>query len=304
MSKVAKRPIPGRVLLYSVAAPSRVYWLQGYFEARPQDVAQGYYQRRMERDGSAFALSAAGEAAGGTWAAYAERGTQEERQHPPGRNDPASDTWNARGWTGGLGLRRAIGARVELVVSGRYSALSGEARRGDLPDTVTFYSHESVLDAAADVAWRAGARLDVAGRVTFRREDRQRHDQLALLRSDIESWTTGFGAALAYRPFAAFTVSAGGAFATYGAAGAIPDPTDLGVAFVTYVEPELALEATDARTWAVSGSVLWRALPAGALWARVRRAALSPGGAASALPSAPIGRRAGWAVELGVVVGR
>ncbi|UCG88272.1 MAG: hypothetical protein JSW71_06935, partial [Gemmatimonadota bacterium] len=291
-----------RVLLYSVAAPSRVYWLQGYFEARPQDIASGYYQRRMERDGAALAFSAGGEAMGGTWAASVERGQQEERQHPPGRNDPDSDTWTSDAWTAGAALQRAFGSGVQVVVSGRYSKLSGHARRGDLPDTVTFVSDESVLDLAAHVEIEPLPALRLLTRLTFRSENRDRRDQIARLRSDLEGWTTGFGVAVAYRPFPSLALGAGGAVARYGAGGAIPDPSDAGPAYSRYVAPELSLAASDATSWAASGSVLWSVLPGASLWARVRGTSLSGSEGGVQLAHAPDGTRKWWSLELGAVL--
>jgi hypothetical protein len=292
-----------RVLLYSVAASSRVYWLQGYFEARPQDVASGWYQRRMERDGRALSLSAAGEAVGATWVAFVERGEQEERQHPPGRNDPESDTWTSDAWTVGAAVRRAFpAARAEVVLSGRYTMLSGEARRGDLPDTVTFVSDESVLDAAADFSIEPVDALRLLARVTVRMEDRERADKLARIGSDIQGWNIGFGVAAAFRPVPALALGGGAAFAAYGAGGAIPDPAAIGPAYRAYVGPELALQVTDAGGLAANLSVLWSALPSGSLWARVRHASLSSSDSAVRLTDAPEGTRTRWSMEVGVVI--
>jgi Family of unknown function (DUF6850) len=293
-----------RVLLYSIAAASRVYWLQGYYEARPQDIADGWYQRRLERDGLALNVSAAGEAAGAAWTAFVERGGQQERQAPPGQNDPAWDTWTTDAWTVGAAVRRApAAARVQLAISGRYTTLSGQARRGDLPDTVTFLSDESVFDGAADMSVQASGAVRVLGRLTVRHEDRNRRDQIAALRSELQSWTTGLGVAAAYRPASSLTVALGGALAKYGAGGAIPDPTGLGVVYRTYVAPELSLEATDALAWAASLSALWSVLPGGSLWLRVAPASLSPASSAAQLPLLPAGDRTAWTVEVGVVAG-
>lgn len=293
-----------RVLLYSIAAPSRVYWLQGYYEARPQDIASGWYQRRLERDGLALNLSAAGELAGAAWTAFLERGGEEERQAPPGQNDPKWDTWNTDAWTIGGALRRApAGARVQLVLSGRYTTLSGQARRGDLPDTVTFLGDESVFDGAVDARVQAAPTVQLLGRVTLRYENRTRRDQIAALRSELQAWTTGLGLAAAWRPVPSLALSAGAAFATFGAGGAIPDPTNLGVAYRSYVAPELSLEATDARAWAASLSALWSVLPSGSLWARVQPASLQAVGG-TLLPLLPHGDRTGWTLETGVIVRR
>jgi hypothetical protein len=293
-----------RVLLYSVAAPSRVYWLQGYFEARPQDVANGYYERRMERDGLALNLSAAGEVSGATWTVFVERGGQNERQHPPGSNDPKSDTWKSDGWTVGTAVQRNLGARAELAVSGRYTTVAGTARRGDLPDTVAFLGDESVLDASADLSLTTSPALQLAARITLRREHRVRTDQLAQLHSDLESRTIGLGAAAAYRVAPSLSLALGAAVAGHGAGGAIPDPTGQGIAYRTYVAPELSLEASDTRAWAVSLSALWAALPSGSFLVRVRRSGLTGARGAVQLPLTPSGDRTGWGVEGGVVLRR
>jgi hypothetical protein len=292
-----------RVLLYSIAAPSRVYWLQGYFEARPQDISGGWYQRRLERDGLALKVSAAGELVGTAWTVFVGRGGQEERQGPPGQLDPKWDRWNTDAWTIGAALRRAPSAAcVQLAISGRYTTLSGEARRGDLPDTVTFVGDESVFDGAADLRLEATARVELLARLTVRHEDRVRRDQIARMRSELESWTTGFGVAAAFRPISSFAVAAGAAYAAYGAGGGVPDPTDLGIAYRTYVAPGLSLEATDARAWAASVSALWSVLPGGALWVRVEPAGLSGASGVAQLPLLPLGNRTGWRVETGIVV--
>jgi hypothetical protein len=291
-----------RVLLYSVAAPSRVYWLQGYFEARPHDVASGYYQRRLERDGLALNVSLGGEAVGATWAAFVERGNQNERQHPPGENDPNSDTWDSYGWTVGAALSRPFPSlRALIVLSGRYTTVSGEARRGDLPDTVTFLADESVFDGTADVIVEPTEALRLLARVTLRREDRARLDQLAWLRSDLESWATGGGVGVEYQVLRSLAFGVAGALFSYGAGGAIPDPTDLGVAYRTYVAPELSLAATDASGWAGSLSLRWAALPSAAVWARAQRTSLSGSGGVQ-LPLGPSGERTGWSVQVGIVV--
>ena len=292
-----------RVLLYSIAAPSRVYWLQGYYESPPQDIANGWYQRRLERDGLALNVSLAGEAVGTRWTAFVERGTQQERQAPPGENNPAWDTWDTDAWTASAALRRApAAARVQLAVSGRYTTLSGQARRGDLPDTVTFLSDESVFDGAADLSLKASRVLQLFGRYTLRHEDHNRRDQLAAQRSELQSWTTGFGIAVAYHPASSLAIGLGGALAKYGAGGAIPDPRELGVVYRTYVAPELSLEATDALAWAASLSVLWSALPGGSLWLRVAPSSLSPNNGGTQLPLVPRGARQAWTAEAGVIV--
>jgi hypothetical protein len=110
------------------------------------------------------------------------------------------------------------------------------------------------------------------------------------------------GAGVAYRAAPSLSIGAGVAVAGYGAGGAIPDPTGLGVAYRTYVAPELSLEASDARAWAASLSCLWSVLPGGSVWARVRRTSLAGSNGAVQLPLTPNGDRTGWGLEVGVVL--
>jgi hypothetical protein len=194
-------------------------------------------------------------------------------------------------------------ARLQIAISGRYTTLSGQARRGDLPDTVTFLGDESVFDGAADVRVRAVPAVHLQARLTLRYEDRDRRDQIAGLRSALQAWTTGLGLAAAWRPVPSLALAGGAAFANYDARGAIPNPADLGVAYRTYVGPELALEATDARAWAASLSLSWSVSPSGSLWARVQPASLQAAGA-TRLPLLPDGDRTGWTLETGVIVRR
>ncbi|MDP2959546.1 MAG: hypothetical protein Q8N53_24210 [Longimicrobiales bacterium] len=294
-----------RVLLYSVAASSRIYRLQGYFEARPQDVASGYYQRRMERDGLAGSLELGGETGTLTWTGFVERGALEERQHPTGDNDPASDIWAADAWTfGGAARLGENGGRTGASASIRYTSVSGEASRGDLPDTVTFVGDESVLDAWVQATGRLNERVRVLALVTLRSEGRARTDQLARVGSDLQGWTTGLGAGVELRASERLELGGSAALATYGGGGGIPDPSLMGPAFRRYVAPELILAASDATATEASLSLLWKGLPRGAVWARARYHNLKGSEGAVTVSGGPQGDRDRWTVDVGVVLGR
>jgi hypothetical protein len=282
-----------------------VYRFQGYFEARPQDISSGYYQRRIERDGFAGSVEAAGERGPYAWTLFVERGVQDEHQYALGEADPPRDAWETDAWTAGGAVRLgAAGADDQVVVSVRYTTLAGQATRGDLPDTLTFVSDESLLDATAEASKALGDRLVLTARATLNREDRTRSDHLARVGTDIQGWATGFGAGLVVRASDRMEFGAAGAAVAYRAGGGIPRPDLLGPVYGSYVSPELALAASDGTAMAAGVSVLWRGLPTGALLAGARYGRLEPAGGTVTLTEAPSGRRTTWVVEVGVLLGR
>ncbi|MHB1193737.1 MAG: DUF6850 family outer membrane beta-barrel protein [Longimicrobiales bacterium] len=293
-----------RVTLYSVAAPSRVYRLQGYFEPPPQDLAGGFYSRRLEREGYAGAVSAGGTAAGATWSAFVERGTQEERQFPAQDVTPDVDTWRSDAITFGAAMVRPFDPRNgQLSLTARYIKLSGEAGRGDIPDTVTFVGDESVFHGEGELRYDASKGAQLVGVFVVRHEDRARSDQLAHVASTVRSWTTGFGVAAVFQPGTRLQVSPAVATTWYGAGGAIPDPLKLGGAFGRYVAPEMAVNVSDAGEMAAGVTVQWSIRNGTGVWGRVRYLSLSPSGEAITLPFQPEGTRTRWTLEVGMTVG-
>jgi hypothetical protein len=258
----------------------------------------------MEREGFAFALSAGGTLRGADWAASLERGEQEERQHPTGENNPASDRWMADVWTVGGALVRPISVSEGLLALwARYTTLSGHGARGDLPDTTTFVSDERVFHGEAEVRLEVRESLSLLGKAILRHEARSRYDQLAQVGSDLRSWSAGFGIGAVYRPWSSLAFSATVSVNAYGAGGAMPDPREMGPVYGLYVAPELALEASDAFGRAASLGVLWSAFKGGAVAASLGYSAASPQDQVVSLESLPEGRRACWLVRFGIVVG-
>jgi hypothetical protein len=292
-----------RVALYTVAASSRVYRLQGYFEPPPQDLAGGFYTRRLEREGYAGVVSAGGTAAGLTWTAFAERGTQEERQFPAQDATPDVDTWRSDAVTLGAAVVRPLAIRNgELSLTGRYTSLSGDAGRGDLPDTVTFVGDERIFHGVGELSLDASEEVRPVGSFVIRYEDRARTDQLAHVGSSVRSWTTGFGLAAVLRPSARLQLSPAVANTWYGAGGGIPDPLKMGKAFGRYVAPEMAVDASDASVHAAGLTALWSVRDATGVWGSVRYVSLSPSGEAVSLPFQPEGSRTRWTAEVGMSV--
>jgi hypothetical protein len=294
-----------RVTLYTVAASSRVYRLQGYYEPPPQDLGSGGYTRRVEREGYAGGVSAGGTALGARWAAFAEVGTQDERQLPSGNPNLAADTWASDAFTVGMSAARALPFRnVHLSLIARLTTLSGDGARGDLPDTVTFVADERVFQAEGEVSLDASETVRLGGRLVLRHEDRDRSDQLARVGSGVESWTTWIGLAALFRPTRRLSVAVALANGWYGAGGPIPDPTEMGQAYRRYVAPALALGASDAVARVGSVTALWSLKEEVGIWARAQVDRFSPSDQVVSLQSLPEGQRNQWSVSTGVSVRR
>lgn len=289
-----------RVLLVSVAAPSRIYLLQGYTEPPPQDLVGSHYTRRLDRDGLAFGLSAGGRAAGTDWAAFVESGSQEERQHSRSENDPPVDSWTTDGLTVGAGLQRPLGPAADLTLAGRYSTLAGEAARADLPDTVTFVADDVAAHGSAELRFRGIAAVALIGRLDVRYEDHSRSDQIEGVRLESSSWNTSAGVLAVWTPHPALEAFGGAGIVRYGAGGSMPDPTEIGPAFERFVAPDLALMISDAEGYAASAGLIWHGLPGGFVSARGSWQSVSPVAESTVAGLQPDGTRSVWAVELGL----
>lgn len=293
-----------RVTMYNVAATTRVYRLQGFFEPPPQDLASGYYQRRLEREGYAGGVSAGGTALGADWAAFVEAGTQDERQHAAGFANPDADTWDTDALTLGASLIRPFSPRnASLSLTLRYTDLSGTAHRGDLQDTTTYVADEAVFHGEGELALDASETVRLVGRMVVRQEDRTRDDYLAHVRSQVRSWSTALGMAAVVRASARLSVAAAAGETWYGPGGTIPDPGAMGTAYGLYVAPEMALAASDAASLGASLTATWRLREAVALWTALRYSSLSDVEQSVSLASLPEGDRTAYALVVGLRVG-
>ncbi len=291
-----------RVLLVSVAAPSRVYLLQGYYEPPPQDLVGGHYIRRIDRDGLAFGISAGGRILDADWLLFAERGSQDERQHSRYTNDPALDTWATDAVTLGVGVSRSFGSAIQAVTDARYTTLTGEAARADLPDITTFESDDAVVEGAGELRFTGVPAVDLVARLAIRYEDRTSADRLEHVDMASTGWTTAIALAAVWRARPGLALSSAAGTLRFDGAGHMPDPMAIGPAFQRYVAPELTLGISDATGYAASAGLLWDVFPDA--WLRVRVAWHSLEGTEEpALGSyQPRGGRSGWSVEIGAGV--
>jgi hypothetical protein len=281
-------------------AETTAFLFEGYSEPVLTRLAakQGYV-RRVEREGAATAVSAEVEAGGLRWVAFGEASKLDERQFEQlTTNDPPTDHWNTRGHAAGIAAEagRAEGG-THLLVMLRWMSVSGEATRAGLEEEgVLFEADEGVLDGALDLridpgnGWKAGAHVSVG------REDRERVDRLARIRSAVRAWRPGFALEAARDVGDRFAVGAGAGLSWYTPSGGIPDPSTLGAGYRDWIGPELAYVATGSRT--LSGLVTLRWDPAGShaltLDARYDHAKVHEG--VSSLPLAPEGSRGAWSV--------
>lgn len=287
--------------IFSVAAPSRVYALEGYNDPVPIGLNATLFQRRLVRETWAAGGGVGGGSVDGlAWAAFAQRERLTEERFDPRTADPLADGWEADAWTAGAAIRAPLLSRRLLVAAdARYTTLDGEARRGDL-EGITFLADEEHLELSGEArlevgrAWRIGAR---AGLV---HEARTRRDALAEARSEIEGWAPSAGleaAALLGR----LAVGLGGAVAFESPDSSIPDPTSLGPVYRRWIAPELAIETAEAWSRSLSATLRFRARETTAVWLRGTWGAVS---ATDPPPDVPDGRRRMWAIALGVLLER
>ncbi|MDP2958551.1 MAG: hypothetical protein Q8N53_19155, partial [Longimicrobiales bacterium] len=172
-------------------AETTVYMLEGYGEpVATRLVARQGYSRRVEREGGAAGVSAQIEAAGVRWIAFAEASKLAERQSEQFSNNPPTDRWDARGRA--LGVAASGGAPdgpSHFVARLTWARVTGEAGRAGLEEEgILFEATESLLDGALDVRLRPAAGWQGGAHLSLVRDDRDRRDRLARVRSSLKSW--------------------------------------------------------------------------------------------------------------------
>ena len=287
-----------RLSLSTRQAETTAFLFEGYGEPVITHLAaRKGYGRRVEREGGAAGLSAEVRAAGLRWVVFGEASKLEERQFEQlMTNDPATDHWDARGHAAGIAAEAgAQDQGTHVVASLRWSTVSGDATRAGLEEEgVLFEAVETVIDGAVDLrfdpgnGWKAGAHLSIV------REDRDRTDRLARIRSSVQAWRPGFTLEAGHDVGSRLALGAGAGLAWYTPSGGIPDPSKMGVGYRTWIGPELSYVATASRT--VSGLVTLRWLSPGgqavSLEARYDRATVRESDVS--LPLAPTGSRSAW----------
>lgn len=285
-----------------------VYQLEGYAEPSPREVVPPnvIYLRRLERNGFAGGLALSGELWGSEWVLFWERHRRDERHFSELRTQPRSDEWEARGsrLAGALQWPFLSDGRLRLTAYAEYSALDGDARRFDL-EGIIFRANESVFLTAADIRymppgspWAAALVLRLAG------ESRLRQDFIAETWTEIDSWTPGAAAEVAWTPGRSTALSVGFGFAAYSATSTLPNPELMGPVYQRLIAPELSLYATRAATTTLGLSLRQQVGSRTALLLRGHWESLSASGNESPLPFAPTGDRVLLRLSLSLVLKR
>lgn len=287
-----------RLSLSTRQAETTAFLFEGYGEPVIQRLAarQGY-ARRVEREGGAAGLSAEIRTAGLRWIVFGEASKLEERQFDQlTTNYPPTDHWDARGHVAGIAAEAGAQERgTHVVASLRWTAVSGDATRAGLEEEgVLFEADESVVDGAVDLrvdpgnGWKAGAHLSIL------REDRDRTDRLGRIRSSVQAWRPGFALEAGHDVGTRLALGTGAGLAWYTPSGGIPDPSQMGAGYRTWIGPELSYVATGSRTLSGLLTLRWLSPGGQAVSIEARYERVSVREAAVSLPLAPTGSRSVW----------
>jgi hypothetical protein len=293
------------VELYQNTETGRVYQLEGYSDVVTRDVAT--YYRRTESDEVSGGGGASGTLAGARWVVFGEAARYREglwsRQFT---DNAAKDRWETHAWTVGAEAQRALfGGRWLVTAQGRYTSLTGNGYLAADSAGAIFRAREHSLSGSAEIrllptadGWTGVAVLSVVN------ERRERRDTVAGIWTNLETLTPGIAVEAGRTVLKRLFVSAGFAYASYMARGAIPEPNARGTVYKTMIAPEIEVEATPAAVTALSLSVRWQVHDAMALWTTARSESLAPttSGLLRASGFRPDGSRTASYVALGVAL--
>ncbi len=234
-----------------------VHVFHGYGEPTPIDVSTNLYRRRVDRSAVGAGLGASGSLGRTRWAAHGERTRMDERQTSDQRAavDPRLDRWRSEGWEFGAAvqLEAALGL---LTVRGRWASFSGEGERHALEELV-FLAEESARRGSVELRSRSRGPWRYAAALTFAHEDRERRDEVALLRTEVETVAAGLALEVAHRFGARLDGSLGYGFQAYAARAGVPPSQDAGPLFGELLWPGVLVEATPAASHSVSTTLRW-----------------------------------------------
>ena len=286
------------VRIWAVGAGTQLFHLEGYNEPRTQNLSTFYF-RRLERDGTAGGLAAAGTLLNTRWTAFVEAGSATEGHYSEVSTTPVMDRWSAESITAGIALQRSsLSDRLLGTLDVRWTTLDGEAERSQ-DETIAFVARESSILASAEVRWTA-ARWQAAGLLHVLHTDRQRRDLSVGARSEIDALQTSIGLAVSRALVDRLHVAVAAAGAVYDPVGGIPDPSGLGPIYERFIAPELSLHATPARARVASLTANWHATTTTHVWARLLSSHVAPATAGTILPRSPTGERSGWSLSVGI----
>lgn len=292
------------VSLFPEPATGTAFLFHGYAEPTRAVVAgPGAFFRRAERDAYLWSLAAGGESAGFTWALGWTSTDRREDHFTEQSADPDEDRWDANGWVlSGAAQRALIGDRLLVTAEAWYSTLDGDAFRSDLQGSV-FRATEEVWAVTGDVRYLPSVSPWAAAfRFALQHERRARRDFVALVRSEVESWSPGFAMELSRSVGTSTRVSIAYGVSFYSSTAVLPNPDLMGSGYVLLLAPELSLYAVESRPWTVALGLRQRLSPGSSLLLRGSTERASPREPPAGLPFPPSGDRTLWSVSLTLVL--
>jgi len=262
--------------------------LETLTRARILDILTTYYRRSTEQVVTG-GWSLAATNGSSKWLLYGERSVNRQALTSQQTNTPASDIWEAREWSGGIGYRVSLDSMSQALFLLRYAGLAGE---GDLArDSVGSIvgSNESTYSAVVDVR-RSSIGSTWSGALTTQMAlERRDHQDLTV---PITATITGLTSSAALqvgkrmgRLFAHTLV----AVAYYSSTGAFPDPSSFTTSYRRYVASQYDLLGRPMLPLSVSVGARWHSGRSSWLWSRIGLDAVSASRGAAAF--APVGSR-------------
>lgn len=304
------RSLNQRTRVYTVAAPTRIYQIDGFNDPAPQDVF-GLYERRLEAEGWRIGTGISGNPAWGRWSAWANRGGSDERWSNEKIENPRTDLWTASSTTVGLAGSGRLFDRIGWSGKIEWTGVEGEAEPTPPIDSefdpdrdpIAFRTRERLLDAVLGGATPMGAgRWEVGAEFRLSQEWRKRFDSRVGVGSDLDMRSIGVSVEVLRRLGQELEVSATGNVSSYSPIGEIPNPASMGPEYRRWIGPEMALLATPASTRHLGVSLRWNRGSGQAYWVKLGVSVFGTGNLATVYPLLPDGDRRSWSLGGGVTL--
>lgn len=299
-----------RTRVYTVAAPTRIYQIDGYAEAPPQDVSS-LYERRLELEAWTYGGGIAGTARGADWALWGHRAGSKERWSNERIRHPRTDAWQAWSTTVGSAASGRVFGTTLVTATVRWTELDGQAEPAPSPDAddalfedpAVFRADEEALDAALEIRSPLGdGRWVIAGVLTLKQEWRDREDSRVEAGSSLDMRAVGGSLEILRALTRGLAVSASGALLAYDPIGAIPNPAAMGPEYRRWAGPEMAILGTPTTTRHFSLGARWDPGAGRAFWLRLESTSVGPGDLETVLTLLPEGTRSTWRLSGGVTL--
>lgn len=273
--------------------------LDGFGEPKPlRVIGSNIFSRNVGRARGAVGATLSGRAGAWQWVAQGEREDIGHKHESSRLSVDPPDRWEAGSWRAGLDLMGHVGP-LRALVSGRYTTLGGDAFRRDLVGQgAIFRVRQRALLGLVDLRMPSPDSTWMAAvQVSFRREERLRHDFLIGAASDLGFQHPGASVEIARSLSGHTSVSVGGGTTGYEPAGTVPAAGVHGDVDPVLVAPELAIYSGRARAYTATAAIRVRLGDGPALVARGRFHRLAPVGR----QAEPGVRRSWWTMSVSAI---